>query len=266
MSRVRIEGARAVVTGAGSGIGRATALRLAKAGASVVCVDIDGDTAQATADACARPGTAHVCDVADARAVAALAERVETDEGPVDVLVNNAGVGVAGPFLDYSLEDWEWLRSINLDGVVHGCREFGARMVERGHGHVVNVASGAAYTPNRDLAGYCATKAAVFALSQSLRADWAGRGVGVSVICPGVIDTPIARNSRLVGSMAGRRSRAVRALSLGHSPDLVAKAIVGAVRRNSQIVPVGFESTLAFRLLRIAPAPVQTLLARAGVP
>jgi 2-hydroxycyclohexanecarboxyl-CoA dehydrogenase len=265
MSRVRIEGARAVVTGAGSGIGRATALRLAKEGAQVVCVDIDGDSAQATADGCTR-GTAQVCDVADAEAVAALAERIETGEGPVDLLVNNAGVGVAGPFLDSSLEDWRWLRSINLDGVVHGCRAFGARMVARGHGHVVNVASGAAYTPNRDLAGYCATKAGVMALSQSLRADWAGHGVGVSVICPGVIDTPIARNSRMVGPMAGRRNRAERALSMGHSPDLVAKAIVRAVRRDSDVVPVGFESTLAYRLLRFAPAPVQGLVARAGVP
>jgi short-subunit dehydrogenase len=205
------------------------------------------------------------CDVADAEAVRELAGAVERDVGPVDVLVNNAGVGVGGAFLETSVEDWDWLRSINLDGVAYGCYAFGPAMVARGRGHVVNVASGSAYIPNRSMAAYCATKAGVFSFSQCLRADWAGIGIGVSVICPGLINTPIASRSRMYGRLAGRQERIVRAFRFGHSPDLVAKAIARAVERNQAIVPVGLESTFAYRVLRLAPAPLQGLLARAQV-
>src|SRR5687767_6625576 len=160
----RIRGALALVTGAGSGIGRATAIALAKRGARVLCVDINEQGAEKTAAECAEAGArevaAYAVDVADADAMAALAQRVERDHGVLDVLVNNAGVGMTGPFNDMSLDDWNWIRSINLDGVVHGCRLFGPAMVARGRGHVVNVSSGLAYTPRATEAAYVATKAA----------------------------------------------------------------------------------------------------------
>jgi 2-hydroxycyclohexanecarboxyl-CoA dehydrogenase len=235
---------RVVVTGGCSGIGAATAKRFADAGDEVIRVDID-----AAAD--------RVCDVSDADAVRALAHEL----GDVDVLVNNAGVGIAGPFLEATLEDWQWLRSINLDGVVHGCHAFGPGMLARGSGQIVNVASAAAYLPQRHMAAYCATKAAVVSFSQCLRADWRTSGVGVSVVCPGVINTPIAANSRYFGRVNQRR--AIAALRRGHSPDLVARAIVDCVKRNRDVVPVGFESTLAYKLLRGAPQPIQGLIARA---
>jgi NAD(P)-dependent dehydrogenase (short-subunit alcohol dehydrogenase family) len=264
---VRIEGSRVVVTGAGSGIGAATALRCAREGAAhVVAVDIDADAVAATAGRCAEAGaTAHaeVCDVASRDALTELAERLEADHGPVDVVVNNAGVGVAGPFLEYGLDDYEWIRSINLDGVVHGCHAFGRAMVERRRGHVVNVSSGSGYMPHRDMAAYCATKSAVIAFSQCLRADWSSEGVGVSVICPGVIKTPIATNTRMVGRMDGKQQAALRAFRFGHPADSVAKAIVGAVEKNQALVPVGIESHLAYRVLRFAPGPLQAAMARA---
>jgi 2-hydroxycyclohexanecarboxyl-CoA dehydrogenase len=268
MSRIRIDGSRAVVTGAGSGIGAATALRLARARAEVIAVDIDGEAAESTAAACVELGAsagAYTCDVADSEAVGALAEQLETERGGVELLVNNAGVGLAGPFLDSTLEDWEWLRGVNLDGVVHGCHAFGAGMVRRGHGHIVNVASGAGYIANRNMAAYCASKAAVIMLSQCLRADWSGSGVGVSAICPGVIKTPIPTRTRMVGKMAGKQAAAQRAFRFGHSPDLVADAIVAAVEHDRDVVPVGIESALAFRILRFAPGRLQGLVARAQV-
>jgi NAD(P)-dependent dehydrogenase (short-subunit alcohol dehydrogenase family) len=265
---IKIAGARVTVTGAGSGIGRATSLECAKAGATVVAVDIDGDAARATADSCARLGAAsaaYTCDVADYAAVVALAEQIESEQGPVDVLVNNAGVGVAGPFLDNSIEDWEWLRSVNIDGVVHCAHAFGRPMVDRGRGQVVNLASMAGYMPHGSLSAYCTSKAAVIMFSQCLRADWSRSKVGVTAICPGVIDTPIPANTRMVGPMAAKRGQAIRAFSHGHSAEAVAKAIVSAVEHNRELVPVGIESSVAYRVLRFAPQMFRGLLARVQI-
>ena len=270
MSKVEIRGSRVAITGAGSGIGRATAIRCARIGAEVVAIDIDPDSAQATAETCQAVGAAasssYVCDVADADAVEALAAGVESEHGAVDVIVNNAGVGIYGPFLEASVGDWEWLRGVNLDGVVHGCHSFGQRMIDRGHGHVVNIASGAGYIPNRNMAAYCASKAAVVMLSQCLRGDWDSRGVGVSVICPGVIATPIAANSRMAGSGAAKRDRAIKLLGRGHAPDVVAKAVVSAVERNRELVPAGIESAAAYHLMRLSPASLRGLVAKATLP
>lgn len=264
---MKVKDARVAITGAGSGIGRATALRCARAGAAeVACVDIDRESAQQTAAACERElacgaASAWACDVADASAVAALANALE-ERGPVEVLVNNAGVGLGGPFLEASVEDWDWLIGVNLSGVAYGCHAFGARMVERGRGHVANVASGAAYVMSRDLAAYCASKAAVVALSRCLRADWASAGVGVSAVCPGVINTPIASRARMVGRLAERPERTAGALRFGHSPEVVAKTIVRAVERNLEVAPAGLESELAYRLLPFVPGRLQALASR----
>jgi NAD(P)-dependent dehydrogenase (short-subunit alcohol dehydrogenase family) len=260
---MKIDGARAVVTGAGSGIGKATAVRFARAGAEVVCVDIDGDSAARTAQECGRGASAHQCDVSDATAVTELAATVEAEHGPVDVLVNNAGVGTGGPFLEQPLADWDWLMGINLDGVAYGCHAFAPAMVQRGRGHVVNVASGAAYMMHRHMAAYCASKAAVVALSRCLRADWSAAGVGVSAICPGIINTPIVTRTRMVGELAAHKDRLAHSMRYGHSPDLVAKAIAKAVEHNHEVVPVGFESELAYRVLPFVPRRVQALGTRA---
>jgi 2-hydroxycyclohexanecarboxyl-CoA dehydrogenase len=265
MSRVELLGAHVAVTGAGSGIGASTARHFARAGSRVAVVDLDPKSAADTAADIVRRGgeaTSHACDVADADAVAALAAEL----GDVDVLVNNAGVGIAGPFLEASLEDWRWIRSINLDGVVHGVHAFAPGMVERGRGHIVNVASGAGYIPNGQMAAYCATKSAVVMLSQCLRADLRGQGVGVSVMCPGVIKTPIASRTRMFGPLAGRQQEALKLFRFGHPPRDVAKAIVRAVERDHDVVPVGIESQMAYRLLRFAPGRIQGLVARASPP
>lgn len=265
MSGITSRGSRAVVTGAASGIGHATVLRLAGMGFEVVCVDIDEAGARDTADEVGDGAVALACDVSDAAAVDVLARTVEQDLGPVDLVVNNAGVGMGGPFLDAGSDDWDWLMGVNLDGVANGCRAFGRAMVARGEGHVVNVASGAAYVMNRDMAAYCASKAAVYALSRCLRADWAGRGVGVSVVCPGVIDTPIVSRTRLFGPLAGRQAEIGRRFRLGHAPDAVAKAIVRAAKHNDAVVPVGIESGLAHRVLPFVPGPVKELIERAPI-
>jgi NAD(P)-dependent dehydrogenase (short-subunit alcohol dehydrogenase family) len=252
-----------VVTGAGSGIGRATAAAFAAAGATVVCADIDGEAAEKTAALCAEQGgagRAERCDVTDAAAVAALAERT----GPVDVLVNNAGVGMTGRFADMTVEDWRWIRSVNLDGVVHACAAIGPGMIARGAGQVVNVSSGLAYTMRATEGAYVATKAAVLALSRCLRADWAPYGVGVTAICPGVIDTPIVGSTRYLGARgdARTRNRIEKIFRRGHPPEAVARAVVAAAERNPAVVPVGWEARLGWHLTRFTPLAVQDRLAR----
>jgi NAD(P)-dependent dehydrogenase (short-subunit alcohol dehydrogenase family) len=270
--RIEIPGALAVVTGAGSGIGRATALALAERGASVLCLDIDLEAAEKTAAACAERGAslavAHQVDVADHRAMAQLAEDVRRQHGPVGIVVNNAGVGLSGRFADMTHDDWTWIRSINLDGVVNGCAAFGPQLLEQRRGHVVNVSSGLGYTPTATEPAYVATKAAVLALSQCLRADWARDGVGVTAVCPGVINTPIIDRTRFVGEVddPDNKRRAKRLFRRGHKPELVAAAVIGAVERDRAVVPVGIEAKLGWALHRLLPIAAQQAIARRARP
>jgi 2-hydroxycyclohexanecarboxyl-CoA dehydrogenase len=267
--RVGLPGALALVTGAGSGIGRSTALRLAERGASVLAVDIHEVAAECTAADCRQRGSAIAgarrVDVADRAAMEQLAAEVHGTHGPLDVLVNNAGVGLTGRFTDTSLDDWAWIRSINLDGVIHGCALFGPPMLERGRGHVVNVSSALGYVATATEPAYVTTKAGVLVLSQCLRADWRRDGVGVSVICPGIIDTPIVtERTRFRGDQASakKRRRTERVFKRGHRPEQVAAAILDAIERDRAVVPVGWEARAGWVLHRLGPLPLQQVLAR----
>jgi 2-hydroxycyclohexanecarboxyl-CoA dehydrogenase len=263
-----LEGALALVTGAGSGIGRAIALELACKGARVLAVDLLGDTAEKAAVACSEIGPeAHgfACDVADLAALRALAERVHADHGPLDVLVNNAGVGMSARLTDMTIDDWRWIRGINLDGVVHGCHTFGPAMLERGRGQVVNVSSGLGYTARATEPAYVTTKAAVLALSQCLRADWGRSGVGVTAVCPGVINTPILDNTRFLGGQADTVERTRRTFRRGHPPELVARDVVVAIRRDKAVVPVGWEAKLGWWAHRLLPLSAQQHIAQYGL-
>jgi 2-hydroxycyclohexanecarboxyl-CoA dehydrogenase len=271
---IELPGALVLVTGAGSGIGEATSHAFAHRGATVLCADIDSAAAERTAEACARSGPggtagpsgrAYAVDVADREAVMGMAARVADEHGPLDVLVNNAGVGMSARFLAMAPQDWDWILGINLMGVVHGCQAFGPAMVERGHGQVVNMASGLAYTPRATEPGYVTSKAAVLALTRCLRADWGPSGVGVSAICPGVIATPIIERTRFKGDRAGADTvgKVKQAFAKGHPPELVAAAIVGAVERDRPVVAVGIEARIGWALNGLLPSRVVDAMARA---
>ena len=260
-----------LVTGAGSGIGEATALAFAGRGANVLCADINGDHAGRTAARCRSVGasdaTSFTVDVSDREAMDLLAKEVNAEHGALDVLVNNAGVGMSGRFLDVSMDDWDWILSINLNGVIHGCHYFAPAMVERGRGHIVNVSSGLGYLPRATENAYVTTKAAVLALSRSLRADLGTQGVGVTAICPGVIATPIAGSTRFTGDSAtSRRDSAVKLFArIGHPPELVARKIIDGVERDRPVVPVGIEASAGWFLNRVLPLRVGDVINRASV-
>jgi NAD(P)-dependent dehydrogenase (short-subunit alcohol dehydrogenase family)/pimeloyl-ACP methyl ester carboxylesterase len=252
-----------LVTGAASGIGRATALAFSEAGARVVAVDLDAQGAVRTADAAKVAGAAaawaETVDVSDEQAMEKLAQKVTTEYGTVDVLVNNAGIGLSGPFLATTSDDWRKVLDVNLWGVIHGCRIFGGLMAERGQGgHIVNVASAAAYLPTRTLPAYSTSKAAVLMLSECLRAELAGRDIGVTAICPGIVNTNITATARFAGvdEMEEKRRQKKTARLYGlrnYPPEKVAGAILRAVVRNQAVVPVTPESRGARLLSRLAP-------------
>ena len=252
------------VTGAGSGIGRATALAFAREGAEVVVSDIDEASAKDTAARIgARGGVAYAyaLDVSDADAVERFVERVCAEHGVPDIVVNNAGVGQAGAFLDTPREQYDRVLDINFGGVVNGCRSFAQRMVDRGTGgHIVNVASMAAYSPVQSMNAYATSKAAVYMFSDCLRAELDSAGIGVTTVCPGVIDTNIVHTTRFdvpagrQDQVEARRAQLERAFSARrYGPDKVAKAIVSAVRKNKPIRPVAPEAYFAYGVAHLLP-------------
>ncbi|MEU7602726.1 SDR family oxidoreductase [Streptomyces sp. NPDC041003] len=265
----RFGGQLVLVTGAASGIGRATAFAFAEAGARVVAVDRDAEGAARTADMARLVGAAEAwaecVDVSDEQAMEKLAVKVAAEYGIVDILVNNAGIGLSGAFLDTTAEDWKKVLDVNLWGVIHGCRIFGKQMAERGQGgHIVNTASAAAYLPSRTLPAYSTSKAAVLMLSECLRAELASKSIGVSAICPGIVNTNITATSRFAGvdeaEEKRRQERSSRLYGLRNfPPEKVADAILRAVVRNEAVVPVTPESKGALWMSRYAPRALRRI-------
>jgi NAD(P)-dependent dehydrogenase (short-subunit alcohol dehydrogenase family)/pimeloyl-ACP methyl ester carboxylesterase len=263
------------VTGAGSGIGRETALAFAREGAEVVISDIDEGTVKETAaQVAARGGVAHAytLDVSDADAVEQFAERVSAEHGVPDIVVNNAGVGHAGLFLDTPREEYDRVLAINFGGVVNCCRSFGRRLVDRGTGgHIVNISSMAAYSPQQSMNAYTTSKAAVFMFGDCLRAELDQAGVGLTTVCPGVINTNIVHTTRFdvpsgqQPKVEARRAQIAKAFAARrYGPDKVAKAIVSAVKKNKPIRPVAPEAYLVYGVAHLLPQVMRSS-ARANV-
>jgi NAD(P)-dependent dehydrogenase (short-subunit alcohol dehydrogenase family) len=246
----------AVVTGAASGLGRALCEELAARGATVVATDIDVVGARATARALAERGGKAVaieCDVADADEVQRLADAARDAVGEIDLVANNAGVAVGGPFESMSLADWQWIMAINLWGVIHGCRSFAPAMKARGRGAIINVASAAGLLCAPEMAAYNVTKAGVVALSETLHAELRGAGVHVSVVCPTFFKTGILAASR--GQIDGRTRALAGKLMERSSVQArgVARAALDAVARNRLYVVPMADGRAMWRLERLQP-------------
>jgi NADP-dependent 3-hydroxy acid dehydrogenase YdfG len=263
MTSSALTGKIVVVTGAGSGIGRATALAFADRGARIALCDVDRDRVDAIARALGdRAVVARRVDVADRAQMAEFAAEVHARCDAADVVVNNAGVAVGGAFVDTSLDDWDWLLGINLRGVVHGCHFFVPAMVKRGTGgHVVNVSSVLGVYPVPGASAYVASKFAVLGFSQSLRAELAPHHIGVTAICPGMIATSIIEDGRMGGQAGARRKLADTFARRGAPPEHVAAAIVESVHRNPAVRPVGRDGWAIYALHRLAPGATRRITA-----
>ncbi|HSS24944.1 MAG TPA: SDR family oxidoreductase [Mycobacterium sp.] len=262
-----VQGKLALVTGAGAGIGRATAVELARQGArKVVIVDRDLAAANESADAvraaCAEAAV-YQADVSDESAINDLAAHVFNEHGVVDILVNNAGIGMAGRFLETSSANWEDIIGVNVRGVISGSRAFGAQMVERGEGGtIINVASAAAYLPSKSMVAYSTTKAAVLGFSESLRADLADEGITVTAVCPGFVNTNIAKSTIYAGMSVELQERARQKADAAYrrrnyTPEATAKAIVKAVRTGPAVLPIAAESRVGYAMRRISPSMIR---------
>ncbi len=266
-----VRGKLALVTGAGAGIGRATAVELARKGArTVVIVDRDLAAADETAAAVRDIGAdaaVYRADVGDEAAMNQLAAQVNDEHGVVDILVNNAGIGMAGRFLETTPAHWDNILAVNLRGVLNGSRVFGTQMVDRGQGGtIINVSSAAAFLPSKSMIAYCTTKAAVLAFSESLRADLADEGITVTAVCPGFVNTNIAKSTVYAGMSADQQDRARQKADAAYrrrnyTPEATAKAIVKAVKTGPPVLPIAAESRVGYAMRRISPSLVR-LLAR----
>lgn len=260
LDAARLASGTVAITGAGSGIGQALALLCATRGANLALCDINDDGLAATAERARSLGSTVLTrrvDVSEADQMTEFAQAAYDQFASVDLVVNNAGVAVMGGFLDTTDNDWEWLWSINVKGVVNGGQAFLPTMIEQGRGgHIANVASVAGLLANADLGAYSATKFAVVGLSEAMRIELKSHRIGVTAICPGVINTPITRNTKLRGASNNdqRRDRIAAIYEKrGYTPERVAHNILKAVQKNKAVAPIALEAHLMYGVSRAAP-------------
>ena len=245
----------AVVTGAGSGIGRAIALRLASEGAIVHCVDLNKDNADAVALECGN-GVGHQVDVSNAHAMQALAETLFADGRHVDILINNAGIAHAGNIVNCEIADWRRLLDVNVMGVVHGIHAFLPSMLDqKTPGHIVNTASGAGLFASPGMGPYCTSKHAIVGLSQVLAAELHDSLIDVTILCPGIVNTPIIQASQFRGYPEGRKEKTIAFYEKrAATPDRIASDLLKAMRKGKLFcITRRMEVGLGWYLHRLSP-------------
>lgn len=257
MSSMKVSrGAAAVVTGAGSGIGKSFAYEIARRGGSVICADIRRERAEEVAGYLASLGThavPYVCDVGNAEQMAELAQKAqELLKRPVSLMVNNAGVGLGGAIGEVTLEDWKWCMGVNLWGVIHGCHFFAPQLRRIGYGGIINVASAAGFAAAPEMSTYNVTKSGVMSLSETLHAELTGTGVHVTVLCPTVVPTNIVNDGRLPERRTAFAKEAMTRFALTDS-DTVARKTLDALDRNQLYVLPQVDGKIAWYLKRMAP-------------
>ena len=266
-----LDGKVVVITGAGSGIGRALALDLAARGSLLALSDVDDDGLAETVDLVKAVGARELrsdhLDVADRAAFTAYAAAVAEQFGRVNVVVNNAGVALTGDLDDLTYDDMEWIVGINFWGVVHGTKEFLPHLIASGDGHVVNLSSlfGLISMPSQSL--YNATKYAVRGMTEALREEMlvAGHPVGVTSVHPGGIKTAIARNSRVSADQDKAATAKLFDEKLAKmTPERAAEIIIRGILRNQARVLVGLDAHALHHFAKLTGSRYQDLVAMAS--
>jgi short-subunit dehydrogenase len=255
-----IRGKKALVTGAASGIGRAIALALAREGADLYLLDIDGANLVAVAREAESLGVVvktRLCDLSQSSEITAAVRALLADWGRLQILVNNAGVAYYGPTHEMTAEQWQNLLSINLLAPIQLVRELLPVLGREDESHILNVCSIFALTTLRKAAAYQASKSGLAGLSAALRVEYHGSGIGVTALCPGFVRTPMLEKFEIGTSKQERN--VVPAIICGRIED-VAAAAIHAIRRNKGLVVLPLLARLAWRLTRLSPALVDWLL------
>ncbi|MCV7252641.1 SDR family NAD(P)-dependent oxidoreductase [Mycolicibacterium fluoranthenivorans] len=254
----RTADAKAVVTGAGSGIGRSFALELARRGGEVICADIDAaraaDTVELIDQLPTGKGHAVQCDVSDRGAIELLAKQAqEIFAGAPTLVINNAGVGIGGkPVGDIGFDDWDWALGINLWGVVYGCEVFTPILREAGRGGIINVASAAGFAAAPSMAAYNVSKAGVMSLSETLAAELNGTDIAVTVLCPTFVKTNVFTDGRITPASMNLSQQLARWTGL--SADNVAARTLDAHDGGRLYVVPQLDATVIWHLKRHFPA------------
>lgn len=259
---MKLEGINAVITGAGSGLGRALSLALAERGCQVGVVDLDLGRAQETlslVESRGGRGIAVRADVSDPESVRHLAERFFGEWERVDLLVNNAGVVVTGFVGDIPLENWHWQFDVNFWGVLYGCHFFIPGMRRQGGGHILNVASSAGLLNLLEMGPYNATKAAVVSLSETLRAELAPAGIRVTVLCPMFFNTRLLESMRYTDEFEKRFAQTAFENARMSAEEVAEKALRAVEKERLYCIPQ-FSGRLYWALKRAAPGPFYRVL------
>ena len=248
-----------VITGAGSGIGRATAMAFASEGAKLYITDINQGRVEAVADEIKEMGaeaTPYVVDSANREAMKKFADDVFASAGSVDILHNNAGIATGCTIDKTPLEDWEKVINVNLWGVIYGIHYFLPRMIAQGGGHIVNTSSGAGLTGLPTLAPYAATKFAVVGISEVMNIELRRHGIYTTALCPGIISTNIVRDSKIdIFNKKGEcmKDSTVRFYAKrGTPPERVAKDVLRAIRKKRPVQPSPYHAYHLWIIKRIS--------------
>lgn len=255
----------AVITGAGSGIGRALALAFADEGCHLALADISEKGLTETVNALeGKPVniTTHICNVADKDSMRELPAAIEREHGAIHLLFNNAGVTINKTFEDSSLEEIEFVTGINQWGVIYGCHFFLPYLKKQSESHIVNTSSMAGFLGLPNQTSYCLTKAAVKSLSESLRTELAHLNIGVTSIHPGTIRTNILTAAAVKSGSNQERTQKLAGLMAryGMPPEKLALKVVKAVKENRMQVRIGFDAYLGDWFKRLLPIAVHAPL------
>jgi len=247
----------AVITGAGGGLGSALARDLAERGCALALADISKEALQKTTSSLSSKAgkvTQHIVDVTDRKAMKKFRDDVLTGHGGVNILINNAGITLQKSFSTHSLEDWERIVGINLWGVIYGCHFFDEALTAAKQAHVINLSSMSAFLGLPGQSSYCATKAGVQLLTDSLWAEWSLKGIGLTSVHPGAIRTDmiIATLEESDDIEQAKKNYAI-AHKTGVNADYAAAKIVHAIEKNKMRLRIGKDAYIFHYISRFMP-------------